>query len=156
MGAQPGEYKTMQIWGIATGQVIFYKNWIQIVDFSARVTLKVHRWPRKIMGHLSYSTSSFVHLCKAIGIFQLELQSGPSKFGSKLAIFLSRVTLKSDGWPWNWIGHIFYTTSSLLHSFKAISEFRLELHCGNSQFGLKSAIFCPVWPHNMMDEREIQ
>ena len=36
----------------ATGLVTLLKNWIQIVDFSARVTLKFDGWPRKIIGHL--------------------------------------------------------------------------------------------------------
>ena len=33
--------------------------------------------------------------------------------------FLSRVTLKFDGWPWKTIGHLFYTTLSFVHHFKA-------------------------------------
>ena len=38
--------------------------------------------------------------------------------------FLSRVTLKFDGWPWIRIGHLFYATSSfVLHSI-AIREFK--------------------------------
>ena len=45
---------------------------------------------------------------KAIGIFKLELEPGNAQFGSKLAIFLSRVTLKIIGWPWETIGHLFY------------------------------------------------
>ena len=30
----------------------------------------------------------------------------------KICYFLSRVTLKFDGWPWKTIGHLFYVTSS--------------------------------------------
>ena len=44
---------------------------------------------------------------------------------------LSRVTLKFDGWPWNTIGHLFYTTSSFVHHFVRISEFKLKLQSGN-------------------------
>ena len=33
------------------------------------------------------------------------------------------------------IGHLFYDTSSFLHHFVAISEFKLELQSGNTQFG---------------------
>ena len=58
-----------------------------IVDFSARVTLKFDGWPWKIIGHLFYTTSNFVHHFKAIGEFKLELQSGNVQFGSKSAIF---------------------------------------------------------------------
>ena len=38
---------------------------------------------------------------------------------------LSHVTLKFDGWPWKTIGHLFYTTPSFVHHFKAIGEFKL-------------------------------
>ena len=41
------------------------------------------------------------------------------------------------------IGHFFYTKSSFVHHFKAIGEFKQS---GNTQFGSKLAIFCPVWP----------
>ena len=47
-------------------------------------------------------------------------------------------------------------TSSFVHHFVAIGEFKLELQSGNDQFGSKSAIFCPVWPWNLMDDLEIQ
>ena len=72
----------------------------------------------------------------------------------KIGDFLSRVTLKFDGWPWKTIGHLFYGTSSFVHHFKAIGEFKLKLQSGNAQFGSKSAIFCPVWPWNLMDDLE--
>ena len=63
---------------------------------------------------------------------------------SKLTIFLPRATLKFDGWPWKTTGHLCYATSSFVHHFIAISEFKLELQSGNAQFGLKSAgFFCP-------------
>ena len=74
----------------------------------------------------------------------------------KIGDFLSCVTLKFYGWPWKTIGHLFYTTSSFVHHFKSIDEFKLELQSGNVQFGSKSAIFCPVWPWNLTDDLEIQ
>ena len=70
--------------------------------------------------------------------------------------FLSCVTLKFHRWPWKTIGHLFYTTSSFVHHFIAISPFKLELHSGNDQFRSKSAIFCPVWPWNLTDDPEKQ
>ena len=69
----------------ATGLVI--SNWIQIVNFSARVTVKFYGWPCKTIGHLFYATSSFVHHFLPIGEFKLELQSGNAQFGSKSTIF---------------------------------------------------------------------
>ena len=95
-------------------------------NFSTRVTLEFDGWPQKIIGHLFYTTS-FVHHFKSIGEFKLKLQSGNAQFRSKLAIFLSRVTLKFDGWPWKTIRHVFYTTSSFVHHFKAMGQFKLEL-----------------------------
>ena len=59
----------------------------------------------------------------------------------KIGDFLSRVNLKFDGWPWKIIGHLFYTTLSLVQHFKAIGIFKLELQSGNAQFGSKLAIF---------------
>ena len=42
----------------------------------------------------------------------------------------------------------------LVHHFKAMSEFNIELQSGNAQFGSKSAIFCPVRPWNLADDLE--
>ena len=174
------------------------------------MTLKFDGWPRKIIGYLFYTTSSFVHHFKSICEFKLKLQSGNAsihvKIGNffvpcdleiwsktfknnrapllhyiklcesfqshgwiqtgvtvrkpsmrdKIGNFLSRVTLKFDGWPWKTIGHLFYTTSSFVHHFKTMGELKLELQSGNAQFGSKSVIFCPVWPWNLMDDLEKQ
>ena len=70
--------------------------------------------------------------------------------------FYSRVTLKFDGWPWKTIGHLFYATSSFVHQFVAIGEFKLELQFGNAQSGSNSSIFRAVWPGNLMDDLEKQ
>ena len=49
----------------------------------------------------------------------------------KICNFMSHVTLKFDGRPWKTIGHLFYATSSFVHHFIAIGEFKLELQSGN-------------------------
>ena len=102
--------------------------------------------------HVFYTTSSFVYHFISISEIKLELQSGNTQFGSNSTI-LSRVTLKFDGWPWKTIGHLFNATSSFVHHFGAIGEFKLELQSGNGQFGSKSTIFFSrvtlqfdVWP----------
>ena len=59
----------------------------------------------------------------------------------KIGDFLSRVTLKFDGWHWKTIGHIFYVSSSLVHHSIAIIEYKRELQSGNAQFGSKSMFF---------------
>ena len=174
------------------------------------MTSKFNGWPRKIIGHLFYTTSSLVHHFKSISEFKLELQSGNAQFGSKSTIFLSRVTLQFDGWPWKTIGHLFNAissfvhhivaigvfkldfrvrkrpiwvkidyfysrvtlqfhgwpwktighllnaTSSFVHHFLAIGEFKLELQPGNGQFGSNSTIFRAVWPWNLTDNLEKQ
>ena len=76
--------------------------------------------------------------------------------GQNLWFFLSHVTLKFDGWPSKTIGHLFYATSSFMHHFVAISEFKLELQSGNAQFGSKSTILLAVWPWNLTDDPEKQ
>ena len=66
--------------------------------------------------------------------------------------FPACVTMKFDGWPPKTIGHFFYTTSSFVHHFKSISEFKLELQSGNTQFGSKSMISWAAWPWNLADD----
>ena len=74
----------------------------------------------------------------------------------KIDDFFSRVTLKFNGWLSKTIGHLLYATSSLVHHFVAIGEFKLELQSGNAQFGSNSTIFLAVWPWNLTDDLEKQ
>ena len=67
----------------------------------------------------------------------------------KLDDFYSRATLKFDGWPCKTIGHFFYATSSFVHYFLPIGEFKLELQSGNALFGSNSTIFRAVRPLNL-------
>ena len=124
--------------------------------FLAPVALKFDWWPWKTIGHLFYATSSFVHHFVAIGEAKLELQSGNAQSGSKSTFSFSCVTLQFDGWPWKTIRHLFYATSSFVHHFVAIGEFKLELQSGNCQFGSKSTNFWAVWPWNLTDDLEKQ
>ena len=75
----------------------------------------------------------------------------------KIGDFLSRVTLKFDWWPWKTIGHLFYATSSFVHHFVAIGEFKLELLSGNPQFESKSTLFEPcdleIWQMTLRNNR---
>ena len=130
--------------------------WVKIIDFFSCVTLQFDVWPWKIIGHLFYATSSFVHHFVAIGNFKLELQSGKAQFGSNSTIFRA-------AWPWNLtddlqktIGHLFYATSSFVQHFVAIGEFKLELQSGSAQSGSYSTIFRAVWPWNLTDDLENQ
>ena len=59
----------------------------------------------------------------------------------KINDIFSRVTLQFDVWPWKTVGHLFYATSSFVHHFVPIGDFKLELQSGNAQFGSNSTIF---------------
>ena len=138
---------------IQTGVTVRKRSiWVKISDFLSCVTLKFDEWPWKTIGHLFYATLSFVHHFKPIGEFKLKLQSGKAQFGSKSTIYFSRVTSKFYGWPWKTIGHLFYATSSFVHHFVAIGEFKLELQSGNAQCGSNLMIFRAVWPWNLADD----
>ena len=73
----------------------------------------------------------------------------------KIYIWLSRVTFKLDRWPWKSI-HLFHAALSFLHHFIAISNFKLDLQSGNSQFRSKSTICLAVWPWYLSDDIEKQ
>ena len=99
----------------------------------------------------------YIKLCASFQIhrwIKTEVTVPKRSIRVKIGDFLSRVTLEFDGWPWKTLGHLFYTTSSFVHHFKAMGEFKLMLQSGNAQFGSKSAIFCPVWPWNLTDDLE--
>ena len=84
------------------------KNWsyTQEIIYLDQITTFCLIWLWNLMddliettGQLFYTPLSFVHHFKAIGEFNLELQSGNAHFSSKPAIF-SCMTFKFDSWPW--------------------------------------------------------
>ena len=109
--------------------------------------------PEKIIRHVFYTTSSFVYHFRSISEFKLELQSENAQSGSNSMISWAL-------WPCNLTydlekkGHLFYATSSFVHHFVAISDFKLELQSGNAQFGTKLTIFWAVWPWNLTYDLE--
>ena len=50
----------------------------------------------------------------------------------------------------------FYAMSNFVHHFISICKFKIESQSRNAQFGSKLAIFCPMWPWNLMDDLEKQ
>ena len=118
--------------------------------------MKFDGWPKKTTGHLFYATSSFMHHFVAISEFKLKLESRNAKIWVKFDDFYSRVTLKFDGLPSKTIGPLFYATSSFVHHFVAIDEFKLELESGNAQSGSNWMLFRAVWPWNLRDDLEKQ
>ena len=124
---------------------------VKISDFLSRVTLKFDGRPWKTTGHLFYATSSCVHHFIAICEFKLELRSGNTQFYVKINDFLSCVTLKFDGWPWKIIGQLFYATSSSVHHFAAICEFKLELQSGKQLNWVLTSVTLTLdlWPWSL-------
>ena len=103
----------------------------------------------------------YVKLCesfKSIGEFLILLVDLVQKRSIRVEIgdMLSHVTFKFDWWPWKTIGHLFNATSSFVHHFVPIGEFKLKLQSGNAQFGSKSMIFLAVWPRNFTDDPQKQ
>ena len=111
---------------------------------------------------LKNNRALLLHYVKLCASFQIHwwIQTGFTvRKGSirvEIGDILSRVTLKFDGCPWKTIGHLFYTTPSFEHHFKAIGEAKPESQSGNAQVGSKLVIFCPVWLWNLMDDLEKQ
>ena len=137
----------------ATGLVI--SNWIQIVNFSARVTVKFDGWPCKTKGHLFYATSNFVHHFVPIGELKLELQSETLNSGQNRPFF-ELCDQEFYGWPSKTIGHLFYATSSFVLHFVPIGEFKLKLQSGNAKSGSNLTNFRAVRPWNLTDDLEKQ
>ena len=69
-------------WHIQTGVTVRKRSIrVKLDDFLSRMTLKIDVWPWRTIGHLSYTTSSFVHHFKSIGEVTLELQPGNAQVG---------------------------------------------------------------------------
>ena len=130
--------------------------WVKISNFFVQCDLEIRRM---VLKNNRAPLLCCFKLCASFDSHQW-IQSGVTvrnrSIRVKIGNFLSRVTQKFDGWPWKTIGHLFYNTSRFVHHFKAIGELKFELSSGNAQFGSKSAIFCPVWPRNLMDDLENQ
>ena len=103
--------------------------------------------------HLLY----YIKLCASFqshGRIQTGVTVRKRSIRVKISIFLSRVTLKFDRWPWKTIGHLSYAASGFVHHFIAIGELKLDLQSGNTQFGSKSTILFTMWPWNLTDDLE--
>ena len=71
--------------------------------------------------------------------------------------FFLAVWLQFYVWPWKTIEHLFYATSSFVHHFIAIGEFKLELQSGNAQSGSNLTILEPcdleIWRMTLKNNR---
>ena len=115
--------------------------WVEIGDFFVPCDLEI--WWMTLENNRA-PLLYYIKLCASFQIhrwIETEVTVRKRSISVKISNFLSCVTLKFDGWPWKTRGHLFYTTSSFVHHFKSIGEFKLELQSGNAQFRSKSAIF---------------
>ena len=135
-----------------TGLVI--SNGIKI-DFSDPETFKFHKWPQEKILNLFYAPKSYVSFHSDPWI-QIGVVIRKCSNRSQIINFSAPVTLKFHIWPWKIIGQLFYVTSSFVHYFIAICEFKLELQSGNTQFWSKSLFFWAVWPWNLKVDLEKQ
>ena len=93
---------------------------------------------------LENKMASLLYYFKLCASFQIHrwIQTGVTvrkrSIRVKIGDFLSCVALKFDGWLWKTIGHLFYATSSFVHHFIAITEFKLELQPGNLWMTVKN------------------
>ena len=135
----------------ATGLVFLLK-----IAFKSSIFQPV--WPENLMDDLEKQLGTSSMLLQALCIISRPSvnwnwsyrTSGNAQFRSKSAIFVPCEVNLMDGLE-KPIGHLFYVTSSFVHHFKAIGEFKLELQFGNAQFKSKLTIFCPAWPGNLTD-----
>ena len=74
--------------------------------------------------------------------------------GFKSLIFPPVSAFKFYGWHPKIIGHLFYTTPSLVRHFKPVGDLKLELQSRSDLLESKSAIFCPVRPWNVTNDLE--
>ena len=110
-----------------------------------RMTLQNNRAP--LLCHFKLCASYHTHWW-----FQISVTVRKRSIRVKIEDFLSRVTLKFDGWPCKTIGHLFYATSSFAQHFVAIGEFKLELQSGNAQSGSNTTTFRALRPWNLTND----
>ena len=98
-----------------------------------------------------YQTRSFFSSINTKTIFWVQILAKFDLFGPKIPFFPWSFWVQfsvARGTPPAILGPstppppgLFYTTSSFVHHFKSISEFKLELQSGNAQIGSKWTIF---------------
>ena len=130
--------------------------WVKICDFFVLCGLEMWRMSLKnskapLLCYFKLCASFPSHWSIQTGVTVQKRQNRV-----KISDFLSCVTLKFDGWPSKTIGHLFYVTSSFVHHFIAIGQFKLELQSGNTKFESKLEIFYPMWPWNLTHDLEKQ
>ena len=113
-------------------------------------------WISLTIGHLFYTTPTFVHCLVAVGKFTLE-ETITIRKHSIWVKFIDFWRVRPRNLMYDLkqrIRRLFCTSSSFVHHFVAIHELKLDLKSGNAQFRSKLSIFWTVWPWNLMDDLE--
>ena len=129
-------------WIAATDLVILHKldwnHWFcRLYDLGIwGMTLKKNRAPPLCFINLCASFQSHRWIETRVTIRKRSIQF-------KICYFLSRVTLKLDGWPWKTIGSLCYPNSSFVYHFDfvTIDQVKLELQSGNPRSRVKIGVF---------------
>ena len=113
---------------IQTGVTVPKRSiWVKFDDFFSQLTLQFDIWPSK---NNRAPLLCYFKLCASFRSHWW-IQTGVTVWKRpiwvKIDDFFSRVTWQFNVWPWKTIGHLFYSTSSFVHHFVAIGEFKLEL-----------------------------
>ena len=129
--------------------------YIHIYIYTNRVHNNIHI---SIVSQISKTPTSLC-VCLPWHIWNITIEQGKSegfdscarpsnsiKIGFKSSIYL-HVTLKFDGWPKKTIHHVKFC------ALQIVGKFKLGLQSGNVKVGCKLAIFCHVWPSNLIDDQ---
>ena len=94
-------------------------------------TLKFYGWPWKTIAHFFLHFFTLCAWFHGNRLIQTGVTVKKCQIRVKIGDFWSHATMTFDRWPWITKGHLPYATSSFVHHFIAICEFRLELQSGN-------------------------
>ena len=119
-------------WSCLHDFITFSRYWLKLSSgngpkppkstfFGVAVTLKFDEWPWKTIGITSGALSSYMHDFIIISLYWLELSSGNAEIRPN-CLFLARVTLIFNGWPWKSIGILFDTFPTHMHGFVIIGH----------------------------------
>ena len=101
----------------------------------------------ELLSSISRLRNCYINSCHCFGqtsavhfnISHQSIQTGVTVWKRQIRVKMgdnsSCVTLTFDRWHWKTIRHLFYATSSFVHHFTAINQFKLELQSGNAKFG---------------------
>ena len=146
----------LHLWSQTWDTVRKHSIRVKIGDFFVPSDLEI--WWMTLKNNMA-ALLYYIKLCASFqshGWIQIGVTVRKHSIRVKIGNFLSRVTLKFDGWPWKMIGHLSNAAWSFVHHLIAIGEFKLELQSRNPQIGSNSTICLAVWPWNLTNDLEKQ